>query len=118
MPTACWRWTPIRESCCGISRACITTCRTGFPSPPVLLTVTHEGKRIDAVAQATKQGYLCSCWTAITGRPLFPVTETPVPQTDVPGEECRTQPVPSLPAPYARQHLDEGVPDRPHARGA
>jgi quinoprotein glucose dehydrogenase len=76
-----------------------------FPSPPVLLTVTHDGKRVDAIAQATKQGYLFVL-DRVTGKPLFPVTETPIPQTDVPGEQSSpTQPVPSLPAPYARQRL-------------
>ena len=76
-----------------------------FPSPPVLLTVTHDGKRVDAVAQATKQGFLFVL-DRVTGKPLFPVTETPIPQTDVDGEQTSaTQPVPSLPAPYARQRL-------------
>jgi len=80
-----------------------------FPSPPVLLTVTQGGKRIDAVAQATKQGYLFVL-DRVTGKSLFPVTETPVPQTDVPGEVTSpTQPVPSLPAPYARQQLTRGT---------
>jgi quinoprotein glucose dehydrogenase len=76
-----------------------------FPSPPVLLTVTHDGKQIDAIAQPTKQGYLFVL-DRVTGKPIFPVTETPIPQTDVPGEvSSKTQPVPSLPAPYARQKL-------------
>src|SRR3569623_540409 len=76
-----------------------------FPSPPVLLTVTHDGKQIDAIAQPTKQGYLFVL-DRVTGKPLFLVTETPIPQTDVPGEvSSKTQPVPSLPAPYARQKL-------------
>ena len=80
-----------------------------FPSPPVLLTVTHNGKRVDVVAQATKQGYLFLL-DRITGKPLFPVNEMPVPSSDVPGETlAATQPVPSLPAPYARQHLSEGL---------
>ncbi|MFO1248365.1 MAG: PQQ-binding-like beta-propeller repeat protein [Alphaproteobacteria bacterium] len=78
-----------------------------FPSPPVLLTVTHDGKRIDAVAQATKQGYLFVLDRA-TGKPLFPVTETPVPQSEL-EKLSPTQPVPSLPAPYARQRLSEGL---------
>ena len=52
-----------------------------FPSPPVLLTIMHDGKRIDAVAQATKQGYLFVL-DRVTGKPLFPVTETAVPQSD------------------------------------
>ncbi len=80
-----------------------------FPSPPVLLTVTHDGRRIDAVAQATKQGYLFLLDRA-TGKPLFPVTEMQVAQSDVPGEGTSpTQPVPALPAPYARQRLSEGL---------
>jgi quinoprotein glucose dehydrogenase len=78
-----------------------------FPSPPVLLTVTHNGKRIDAVAQATKQGYLFVL-DRVTGKPLFPVSEVPVPQSDL-EKLSPTQPVPSLPAPYARQHLSEGL---------
>jgi quinoprotein glucose dehydrogenase len=80
-----------------------------FPSPPVLLTVKRGGKKIDAVAQATKQGYLFVL-DRVTGKPLFAVTEMPVPQSTVPGEKLSpTQPAPSLPAPYARQHLSEGL---------
>jgi quinoprotein glucose dehydrogenase len=78
-----------------------------FPSPPTLLTVTHEGRRIDAVAQATKQGFLF-LFDRVTGRPLFPVEERPVPASTVPGERAwPTQPHVSIPAPFARQHLDE-----------
>jgi quinoprotein glucose dehydrogenase len=84
-----------------------------FPSPPVLLTVRHDGKMVDAVAQPTKQVYLFVL-DRVTGKPVFPVTETPVPQSDVPGEvSSPTQPVPVLPKPFARQHLDEnGLTDR------
>ncbi|MBW8709268.1 MAG: PQQ-binding-like beta-propeller repeat protein [Alphaproteobacteria bacterium] len=78
-----------------------------FPSPPVLLTVRRGGKVVDAVAQATKQGYLFVL-DRVTGKPLFPVTEMAVPQSDI-ETLSPTQPVPSLPAPYARQHLSEGV---------
>jgi quinoprotein glucose dehydrogenase len=78
-----------------------------FPSPPVLLTVKHDGKLVDAVAQPTKQGFLFLL-DRVTGKPIFPVTEAPVPQTDVPGETTSpSQPVAMTPAPYARQHLDE-----------
>ena len=78
-----------------------------FPSPPVLLTVMHDGKRVDAVAQTTKQGFLFLL-DRVTGKPLFPITEEAVPQTDVPGEATsQTQPIVKIPAPYARQHLDE-----------
>jgi len=80
-----------------------------FPSPPVLLTVRHDGKNVEAVAQATKQGYLFVL-DRLTGKPLFPVTEEPVAQSDVPGEKTSaTQPVPAAPAPYARQRLSEGL---------
>ena len=78
-----------------------------FPSPPVLLSVKRDGKSVDAVAQATKQGYLFVL-DRLTGKPLFPVSQIPVSPSEVPGEKQATaQPVPSLPAPYARQHLDE-----------
>lgn len=77
------------------------------PAPPNLITVTHNGKKIDAVAQVTKQGYVF-VFNRETGEPLFPVVETPVPQSDVPGEKSwSTQPLPSKPAPYARQYLKE-----------
>ena len=80
-----------------------------FPSPPVLLTVKRDGKTVDAVAQATKQGFVFVLDRA-TGKPLFPVTDMPVPASDVPGEQLSpTQPMPSLPAPYARQRLSEGL---------
>jgi quinoprotein glucose dehydrogenase len=76
-----------------------------FPSPPSLLTVTHNGKRVDAVAQTTKQGYLY-LFDRVTGRPLFPIQEQPVPVSHVPGEvSARTQPKPIALAPYGRQRL-------------
>jgi quinoprotein glucose dehydrogenase len=78
-----------------------------FPSPPVLLTVTRNGRRVDAVAQASKQGFLFVL-DRVTGKPLFPVRETAVPSSTVPGEQAAAaQPMPSQPVPYARQHLSE-----------
>ena len=80
-----------------------------FPSPPVLLTVKHDGKMVDAVAQASKQGFLF-VFNRVTGKPLFPLSELPVPASNVAGEKtAASEPVPSLPAPYARQHLSEGL---------
>jgi quinoprotein glucose dehydrogenase len=80
-----------------------------FPSPPVLLTMKHDGRNVEAVAQATKQGFLFVL-DRLTGKPIFSVNEMPVPPSDVPGERvAETQPVPSLPAPYARQHLSEAL---------
>jgi quinoprotein glucose dehydrogenase len=77
------------------------------PAPPNLLTVTHNGKRIDAVAQVTKQGYVF-LFNRENGDPLFPIEEIPVPSSDVPGEKAApTQPRPVKPLPYARQTFEE-----------
>jgi quinoprotein glucose dehydrogenase len=76
-----------------------------FPSPPALVTVKHEGKMIDAVAQTTKHGFVF-LFDRVTGKPLFPVEERPFPASDVAGElASKTQPIPTAPAPYARQRL-------------
>jgi quinoprotein glucose dehydrogenase len=76
-----------------------------LPSAPVLLTVRRDGRRVDAVAQTTKQGYVY-LFDRITGAPLFPVQERPVPASAVPGEAASpTQPTPLLPEPYVRQRL-------------
>jgi glucose dehydrogenase len=76
-----------------------------FPSPPTLLTVRSGGKQVDAVAQATKQGFLY-LFDRTTGKPIFPIEERPFPASIVPGEVTSpTQPVPLIPAPYARQLL-------------
>jgi quinoprotein glucose dehydrogenase len=78
------------------------------PAPPNLVTVTHEGKAIDAVAQVTKQGFVF-VFNRETGEPLFPVEEIPAPATDIPGEVAApTQPKPTKPLPYARQYVREG----------
>lgn len=78
-----------------------------LPAPPNLVTVTHDGKKIDAVAQVTKQGYVF-VFDRETGEPLFPIAEKPVPPSDMPDEEAwPTQPFPSKPEPYARQTLTE-----------
>lgn len=77
------------------------------PAPPNLLSVTRNGKKIDAVAQVTKQGYVF-LFDRETGEPLFPIEEVPAPPSDVPEEEAwPTQPRPVLPLPYARQTLTE-----------
>jgi quinoprotein glucose dehydrogenase len=76
-----------------------------FPSPPVLVTVTRAGKRIDAVAQTTKHGFVF-VFDRVTGNPLFPIEERPFPASQVPGESTSpTQPIPLMPAPFARQRL-------------
>lgn len=73
------------------------------PAPPTLVDVTHDGRRIKAVAMVTKQGYTY-VFDRETGSPLWPIIEMPVPQSDVPGERTSpTQPIPSRPAPFERQ---------------
>ncbi|NHE58805.1 outer membrane protein assembly factor BamB family protein [Cyclobacterium plantarum] len=78
-----------------------------LPAPPNLVTVKQNGRKIDAVAQTSKVGFLYVL-DRETGESLFPIEERPVPSSDVPGEEAwPTQPFPLKPAPYARQYLDE-----------
>jgi quinoprotein glucose dehydrogenase len=71
---------------------------------PKLLTVEHEGQKIDAVAQVTKQGFVF-VFNRVTGEPLWPIEERPVPAaTDMPRETLwPTQPFPVKPPPFARQ---------------
>jgi glucose dehydrogenase len=73
-----------------------------LPSQPVLLTVRRAGGEIPAVAEVTKTGFVF-VFDRLTGRPLFPVEERPVPRSGVPGEESwPTQPFPLKPPPLAR----------------
>jgi len=70
---------------------------------PKLLTIKRDGKNVDVVAQATKQGFLF-VFDRVTGKPIWPIEERKVPQTDMPGEESwPTQPFPTVLAPFARQ---------------
>ncbi len=74
---------------------------------PKLLTVQHGGKPVDIVAQAGKTGFLY-VFNRVTGDPLWPVEERPVPKSDMPGEVTwPTQPIPSMPKPFARQSFTE-----------
>ena len=78
-----------------------------FPQAPKLLTVRHDGRSVDIIAQASKQGFVYVL-DRVTGKPLWPIEEKPVPQTDVPGEVTSpTQPIPSAPPPFARQSFTE-----------
>jgi quinoprotein glucose dehydrogenase len=77
------------------------------PMTPNLLDVTVNGRRRKAVAQTTKQGWIYT-FDRATGEPIWPIVETPVLQSDVPGEQTSpTQPIPSKPAPYSQQGLVE-----------
>lgn len=78
-----------------------------LPCPPVLLTVTHEGRTIDAVAQGSKHGLLF-VFDRVTGEPLWPIEERPVPASDLIGEQAwPTQPWPRKPLPLMRQFYTE-----------
>ena len=71
-------------------------------SAPQLVTVKHNGKRIDAVAHAGKTGFMY-VFDRVTGKPLWPIEERPVPKSEVPGEQAwPTQPFPTKPAPFVR----------------
>lgn len=73
------------------------------PTAPKLLTVRHEGKPVDVVAQVSKQGFVW-VFNRVTGKPLWPIEERPVPRSDMQGEETwPTQPFPVKPPPFARQ---------------
>src|ERR1019366_7779102 len=80
-----------------------------FPSPPAIFTIERDGKRIEAIAQTTKQGYLY-LFDRLTGKPLFPIHEHPYSTSTIPGEvTAPTQPAPDAPEPYARQRLTEDL---------
>jgi quinoprotein glucose dehydrogenase len=75
------------------------------PMAPNLIDVTVNGQRRKAITQSTKQGWLYT-FDRVTGEPIWPMVETPVLQSDVPGEKTSpTQPIPSKPAPYSQQGL-------------
>jgi len=77
------------------------------PAPAVLMNITVNGRAIKAVAVVTKQAYIYT-FDRVTGEPVWPIEEKPVPQGKVPGEwYSPTQPIPSKPAPYDRQGFRE-----------
>ena len=78
-----------------------------LPTAPRLLTIRRNGRTQDVVAQPTKQGFVF-VFDRVTGEPVWPIEERPVPQSDVPGERTSpTQPFPTRPAPFARQSFTE-----------
>lgn len=79
-----------------------------LPAPPSLVTVVRDGKKIDAVAQTTKSGFVY-VFERTTGKPLFPVRERPVPtDTKLVNEKLwPTQPFPLAPKPFVRQTITE-----------
>jgi quinoprotein glucose dehydrogenase len=78
-----------------------------LPQAPKLLTIRQNNQNVDIVAQGTKHGFLF-VFERKTGRPIWPIVERKVPQTDIPGEwSSPTQPFPTKPEPYARQSFTE-----------
>jgi len=76
-----------------------------LPAAPVLADITVGGKKIKAVAQVTKQAFTF-VFDRVTGKPVWPIEERPVPQSNVPGERTSpTQPFPTKPAPFDRQGI-------------
>lgn len=75
------------------------------PAAPNLIDITVDGRQIKALAQVTKQGFTYVL-DRVTGEPVWPINETPVPQGGLPGEKLSpTQPIPSKPPAFARQGM-------------
>lgn len=78
-----------------------------LPTYPNLVSVTHNGKQIEAVAQVTKTGYVY-LFDRETGEPLFDIKDVPVPASDIPGEQtAKTQPIPTAPPPFTLTQVTE-----------
>src|SRR3954469_9859586 len=74
-------------------------------SAPILMDINVNGKPVKAVALPSKEAFLY-VFDRITGQPVWPIEERPVPQSDVPGEKTSpTQPFPTKPPAYARQSV-------------
>ncbi|MBZ5611083.1 MAG: PQQ-binding-like beta-propeller repeat protein [Acidobacteriia bacterium] len=73
------------------------------PAAPNLLNITVDGRPVKALAQITKQGFLYA-FDRVTGKPIWPIVERPVPASDIPGEEASpTQPFPTKPPAFEYQ---------------
>jgi quinoprotein glucose dehydrogenase len=78
-----------------------------LPAAPILMDIRVDGKRIKAVAQLTKQGYVF-VFDRVTGKPVWPIEERPVPKGEAPGEwYAPTQPVPLKPPPFEVQGVSD-----------
>ena len=88
------------------------------PAAPILADITVNGRRVRAVVQVTKQSF-AYVLDRVTGKPVWPIEERPVPPSTVPGEKTsRTQPIPTRPPPFDRQGvtLDELIDFTPELR--
>ena len=80
-----------------------------FPAPPSLITIRHDGRRLDVVAQIAKNGRVYVL-DRDSGRPIFPMQEVHPPASDVEGERLSpTQLLPTLPPPFTRQRFTEDL---------
>ena len=78
-----------------------------LPAQPTLFPLSVEGRTLDAVALATKMGFLF-VFDRVTGEPVWPIEERPVAPSEVPGERASpTQPFPTKPPPFERQGFGE-----------
>jgi quinoprotein glucose dehydrogenase len=78
-----------------------------LPAAPNLIDVKVNGRPVKAIAQVSKQAFVY-VFDRVTGKPLWPIEERPVPQSNVPGEKSSaTQPFPTKPAPFDRQGVTE-----------
>ena len=78
-----------------------------LPAAPNLVDITVDGHKIKAVAQVSKQGF-CYVFNRVTGEPVWPIEEGPVPQATIPGEKLSpTQPFPTKPLPFDRQGISQ-----------
>ena len=80
-----------------------------FPAAPNLVDITVDGRDIKAVAQVSKQGFVY-VFDRLTGEPVWPIEDRPVPQSRVPGERTSpTQPFPTKPAPFEPQGISDAT---------
>ncbi len=80
-----------------------------LPAAPTLVDIIVDGRPIKAVAQISKQGFTY-VFDRITGRPVWPIEERPVPPSNVPGERASpTQPFPTKPAAFEPQGISDAT---------
>lgn len=78
-----------------------------LPVAPKLMEITRDGQRIPIVVQASKHGFIFA-FNRLTGEPIWPIEERPVPASDIPGEHASpTQPFPTWPEPFMRLEFTE-----------
>jgi quinoprotein glucose dehydrogenase len=88
-----------------------------IPTHPILATIKKDGKQVDVVVQVGKTGFIYM-FDRVTGKPIHPIEEKPVPTSDLAGEKTApTQPIPTFFKPFVRQVITEadlfkdGIPD-------